>query len=457
MEENSAPKRRQLSLSAVARFLLLGVVAYTLIAAAFSFVFLKRIETQANFTRDVQIPLILTQTRNAVKIERLSSLVRSIFLAKDRRLERQIQLQIQALAQGFSFDHNGFLVERSQKVAEEAKTIAKLRQQARDKENATQPSPSANSIDARAVDELDRLATQAYERAIRDLDAMGTQLSGDAAVVADNIASEIQNSAGYMQVGWLLILVVPGLFAVTILIAAKHHLAAPIGAAIKNLERIGRNEPVLTLERLPLISELAMIDAAIVAYGQVSDDLHRTNSILQGLAEKDPLTGLANRRTFESYLAAVLTRPAISSPGVAIMMIDIDHFKSVNDTFGHLAGDRSLVAVANVLTSVPWQANHLAARYGGEEFVVVLEECSLEQAIERAEWLRRSVQELNIETGTGPFLRLTASVGVAVASSVSDQPPDIIARADRALYTAKKNGRNNVQVASLDIGISKAG
>jgi diguanylate cyclase (GGDEF)-like protein len=456
MEENSAPKRRQLSLSAVARFLLLGVVAYTLIAAAFSFVFLKRIETQANFTRDVQIPLILTQTRNAVKIERLSSLVRSIFLAKDRRLERQIQLQIQALAQGFSFDHHGFLVERSQKVADEAKTIAKLRQQARDKESSTQPSPSANSIDARVVDELDRLATQAYERAIRDLDAMGTQLSGDAAVVADNIASEIQNSAGYMQVGWLLILVVPGLFAVTILIAAKHHLAAPIGAAIKNLERIGRNEPVLTLERLPLISELAMIDAAIVAYGQVSDDLHRTNSILQGLAEKDPLTGLANRRTFESYLAAVLTRPAISSPGVAIMMIDIDHFKSVNDTFGHLAGDRSLVAVANVLTSVPWH-NHLAARYGGEEFVVVLEECSLEQAIERAEWLRRSVQELNIETGTGPFLRLTASVGVAVANSVSDQPPDIIARADRALYTAKKNGRNNVQVASFDIGISKAG
>ncbi|TCU28868.1 diguanylate cyclase (GGDEF)-like protein [Rhizobium azibense] len=456
MEENNAPKRRQLSLSAVARFLLIGVVAYTLIAAVFSFVFLKRIETQANFTRDVQIPLILTQTRNAVKIERLSSLVRSIFLAKDRRLERQIQLQIQALAQGFSFDHNGFLIERSQKVADEAKTIAKLRQQARDKESSTQP-PSATSIDVPAADELDRLATQAYERAIHDLDEMAAQLSGDAAVVADNIASEIQSSAGYMQVGWLFILVVPGLFAVTTLIAAKHHLAAPIGAAIKNLECIGRNEPVLTLERLPLISELAMIDAAIVAYGQVSDDLHRTNSILQGLAEKDPLTGLANRRTFESYLAAVLTHPAISSPSVAIMMIDIDHFKSVNDTFGHLAGDRSLVAVANVLTSVPWQANHLAARYGGEEFVVVLEECSLEQAIERAEWLRRSVQELNIETGTGPLLKLTASVGVAVANSVSDQPPDIIARADRALYTAKKNGRNNVQVASLDIGISKAG
>ncbi|MEF0941298.1 GGDEF domain-containing protein [Rhizobium sp. BR 362] len=451
MDDINGSRRRRLSLSFVGRLVLLGVVGYSLVAAGISLVLLNRIETQANFTRDTQIPLILTQTRNAVKIERLSSLLRSIYLAKDRRLERQIQLQIQALAQGFSFDQNARLVEGARQVAEETKIIAKLRQQARDlRESKTSSSPT----DTTDADDADRLTTQAYDRAMHTIDAMASQLSGDAAVVADDLAREIQRSAGHMQIGWILILLVPSLFATALLIAARHHLTAPIVAAIDNLERIGKHEQVVGLKRVPLLAELAMIDAAIVAYGQVSDDLHRTNAILHGLAEQDSLTGLANRRTFENYLTAALSRRA--APVLAVVMIDVDHFKSVNDTFGHLVGDRALAAVANVLASLPWHANSLIARYGGEEFVIVLEDCSQQQAIERAENLRRSIQELSIETHAGPSLRLTASFGLAVANHACKAPAEIVAAADAALYSAKRNGRNNVQVASRPGEMSKA-
>ncbi|WFU05617.1 GGDEF domain-containing protein (plasmid) [Rhizobium sp. CB3171] len=452
MDDIKGSSRRQLSLSFVGRLVLLGVVSYSLIAAGISLVLLNRIETQANFTRDTQIPLILTQTRNAVKIERLSSLLRSIYLAKDRRLERQIQLQIQALTQGFSFDQNARLIEGSRQIADETKIIAKLRQQARDLREGETSSATAASD----ADDVDKLTTQSYDRAMHTIDAMAAQLSGDAAVVADDLASEIQRSAGHMQVGWILILLVPSLFATVLLIAARRHLTAPIVAAIDNLERIGKNERVVSLKRAPRIAELAMIDAAIVAYGQVSDDLHRTNAILHGLAEQDPLTGLANRRTFENHLTSALSRRATVSPDLSIIMVDVDHFKSVNDTFGHLVGDRALAAVADVLSSLPWHANSLVARYGGEEFVIVLEDCSQQQAVERAESLRRSIQELSIETHGGTSLRLTASFGLAVASHASDAPAEIVAAADGALYSAKRNGRNNVQVASRPGEMSKA-
>lgn len=453
MEEIKGLRRRQLSLSFVGRFVLLGVVIYSLVAGGISLVLLNRIETQANFTRDTQIPLIMTQTRNAVKIERLSSLLRSIYLAKDRRLERQIQLQIQALTQGFSFDQNARLIEGSRQVADETKTIAKLRQEARD---LREGQPSSSGTEATMdPDDVDKLTTQAYDRAMHTVDTMASQLSGDAAVVADDLAREIQRSAGHMQIGWILILLVPSLFSAALLVAARHHLTAPIVAAIHNLERIGKHEQVVSLKRAPLIAELAMIDEAIVAYGQVSDDLHRTNAILHGLAEQDPLTGLANRRTFENYLTSALSRRA-GTPDLAIVMIDVDHFKSVNDTFGHLVGDKALAAVANVLTNLPWHADSLVARYGGEEFVVVLEDCSQQQAVERAESLRRSIQELSIETHAGTSLRLTASFGLAVANHARNAPAEIVAAADGALYSAKRNGRNNVQVASRPGDMSKA-
>jgi diguanylate cyclase len=160
-------------------------------------------------------------------------------------------------------------------------------------------------------------------------------------------------------------------------------------------------------------------------------------------ATLDGLTQLLNRNTFNRVLEQAISK---APKKVALVMLDIDHFKQFNDEYGHPLGDRVLEHVGQVLrNSLPPEA--VAARYGGEEFCVILQECTdLESARTFAEQLRLKIQSLRIKArGTDTVLdTISASFGVAISKS-GDTPESLLTRADDALYLAKRNGRNRVQ------------
>ncbi|HYP22469.1 MAG TPA: sensor domain-containing diguanylate cyclase, partial [Actinomycetota bacterium] len=158
---------------------------------------------------------------------------------------------------------------------------------------------------------------------------------------------------------------------------------------------------------------------------------------VQRLAETDGLTGLANRRTFETTLERELSRAARSGEPVTLVMVDVDHFKKLNDTHGHQTGDEVLKLVAGELASACRDFD-TAARYGGEEFAVILPSCSSSESLVVGERLRESIAA--IETVTD----VTASAGVATFPVHASDPEGLIKAADEALYESKRAGRNRV-------------
>ena len=161
------------------------------------------------------------------------------------------------------------------------------------------------------------------------------------------------------------------------------------------------------------------------------------------LARRDPLTGLPNRRYVDEHLPALLAAEGEGGPAV-VAMVDLDHFKRINDACSHEVGDRVLVAVAGLLGESA--ADGFAARLGGEEFLVVLTGLGRGDAVRRLDDLRHRIEEWHWAPLTGT-LPVTVSVGVAVASPGSTQS-EILARADAGLYAAKHGGRNQVVIAA---------
>ena len=160
-------------------------------------------------------------------------------------------------------------------------------------------------------------------------------------------------------------------------------------------------------------------------------------------ASTDALTGLPNRRYFDEF-CGLLARRRRSGDAVGVLMIDIDRFKRLNDTFGHATGDEVLRAVGGAIVSAV-REDDVPARYGGEEFVVLLRNPTPEVAFEVGERVRAAVGSLDLrKLGVG---RVSVSVGVAVARQVDQPIPELIAEADRALYRAKRGGRDRVIAA----------
>jgi two-component system, cell cycle response regulator len=174
------------------------------------------------------------------------------------------------------------------------------------------------------------------------------------------------------------------------------------------------------------------------------DQLRTTVDSSMELAVTDQLTGLHNRRYMESQLKAHLNRAARGGPPVSVLIADIDHFKRVNDLFGHDAGDDVIREFAARLAS-NFRPRDLACRFGGEEFVVIMPETAASDAMAIAERLRMSVEESPFVIGLArDRLEVTCSVGVAIAGPHEVDGDLLLKRADEALYEAKRTGRNKV-------------
>lgn len=158
----------------------------------------------------------------------------------------------------------------------------------------------------------------------------------------------------------------------------------------------------------------------------------------------DGLTGLLNRHAFDQCLGVVARRSQQSGCHMTVAMIDIDHFKRINDTYGHVAGDAVLRWTASWLKR-SFRSSDLVARYGGEEFVVAFTDSDAEQIEERLELLRRGIEGSTLRQGSdGPDITLSISIGTARTPRDGETPDAVLARADERLYEAKRSGRNRI-------------
>jgi diguanylate cyclase (GGDEF)-like protein len=182
----------------------------------------------------------------------------------------------------------------------------------------------------------------------------------------------------------------------------------------------------------------------ITARVRAEEALQRANEQLEQLALHDPLTGLANRRKFTERFEYDMARAVRARTPLSLLMVDIDHFKSINDRHGHIAGDACLKALAALLSGSV-RAVDLVARFGGEEFVVLQPEMSADQSLVAAERMRSQVEAHPVGIGGGaPPVAVTISVGAATSVGAALALEDLIARADKAVYRAKRAGRNQV-------------
>ncbi|WP_299819992.1 diguanylate cyclase [uncultured Jannaschia sp.] len=195
------------------------------------------------------------------------------------------------------------------------------------------------------------------------------------------------------------------------------------------------------------VDEIAMRIRTQLARKKRADKMRDTLDTGLKLAVIDPLTGLHNRRYGLSHLNRVAARCRAQGIRAGVVLMDIDHFKQVNDTYGHPAGDVVLAKVAQTLDN-SLRHEDLVARIGGEEFLAILPDTDINQMRFVAERLRNAVEELRIDVPGGQVLQVTLSIGVALLEDRDDAASRAMETADKALYSAKGAGRNRVRIAS---------
>jgi len=275
----------------------------------------------------------------------------------------------------------------------------------------------------------------------------------DEAVVHSEIDHEI--SSAYLQLA---------LFGVLVLLAAwfggEHLILRPIRSLVQTAARFGSGELQVRAAQRPLITEFEPLAVALddmaAKLAAREEELRIANQHLEELASLDGLSGLANRRGFDRELERQWQQTAERRRPLALMMVDIDHFKLFNDRYGHVR-DACLRAVGETLSLVALDKAVLVARYGGEEFALLLPGLDTARATALGEEVRRAVEDLLMTHAEAPCGLVTISIGVAsLVPERERSAADLVEAADHALYAAKRRGRNTV-AAHVPLVLSAAG
>ena len=243
------------------------------------------------------------------------------------------------------------------------------------------------------------------------------------------------------------------LFGLFVLILAwfggEQLIVRPIRSLVRTATRFGRGDLHVRATQEAWVAEFAPLAAALddmaAKLAEREEELKIANQHLEELASLDGLSGLANRRGFDREIEREWRRAIDCGTPLALMMVDIDHFKLFNDRYGHVAGDTCLRAVGETLSLVTLESAVLVARYGGEEFALLLPGLDIARATALADEARRAIEDLAINHSESPIGHVTVSIGVeARVPERFETPAHLIEAADAALYDAKRCGRNTV-------------
>jgi diguanylate cyclase (GGDEF)-like protein len=297
-----------------------------------------------------------------------------------------------------------------------------------------------------AAGSLSFAAADGSRRAINFARIPGTEsrliVSIDEAKVTAAINREIRTA--YLQLCFVCLFVLLGA-----LIAAEKLIINPIEVMTGMARRFGEGDGSARVARSRLPSEFMPLARAFNAMAaqlsQRERELVATNDRLTVMASIDMLSGLANRRGFQSRLDFEWMKAQQYNSELSLLMIDVDHFKLYNDTYGHPEGDTCLTRLGETLAGIAADTMGFAGRYGGEEFCLLLPNTGPVKALEVGETVRAAIQELALPHVTSSHQTVTVSVGVAATlPNDSQRPGDLIEAADAALYAAKHRGRNTV-------------
>jgi len=250
-------------------------------------------------------------------------------------------------------------------------------------------------------------------------------------------------------IGYLQLALIGALVLMVVWFGGEQLIVRPIRSLVRTVARFGRGDLHVRAHEERWVAEFEPLAAAFDDMADKlanrEEELRIANQHLEELASLDGLTGLANRRGFDRELQHAWEHAAERRAPLALMMIDIDHFKLYNDRYGHVAGDTCLRAVGETLSLVTLEEAVLVARYGGEEFALLLPGLDLARAAALAEEARKAIEDLMINHAQSPSGLVTISIGVEALVPERGRPAaELVEAADTALYAAKRGGRNTV-------------
>jgi diguanylate cyclase (GGDEF)-like protein len=314
----------------------------------------------------------------------------------------------------------------------------------------TLPSLSAVADKAIGSDKLDGSLsftdTEGTKRIVHFVRIPGTQSRLVVSIDESNVTAAINREirTAYLQLLFVCLFVLLGA-----LVAAERLIIRPIEMMVAMAKRFGQGDWSVRVARNHLPEEFVPLARAFNTMAaqliERERELVATNERLTVIASIDMLSGLANRRGFQSRLDFEWMKAQQYGSELALLMIDVDHFKLFNDSYGHPEGDVCLARLGETLAGIAAGTMGFAGRYGGEEFCLLLPNVDSQRALEIGEIVRAAVQNLAMPHCTSHYQTVTVSVGVACTKpNEKQQPGDLIEAADAALYAAKHRGRNAV-------------
>ncbi|SEG52849.1 GGDEF domain-containing protein [Marinobacterium lutimaris] len=502
---------------------------------------LDGIAEKARETRDVHVPAITRWRHNTQRSEQLYNFINTLYRSEDPTRVRNIRLQSQVLANGFSFEPDKQLAKQAERVMQSVLPLTntrlkqhqleqamamranRIRQSTDRLENlflnreppmlaavtvshltfttaaetryaslhatnwpelidnirATEESitnllqyhnehnEAAQELlallqqqraDANQILSLQSEAEAYYQSAINEQRHLSSLLNTDATLSAQDLAQRMEDDAGRVQtLAWTFILAFVAIGALLIF-GFNYLVLRPILKASNALEMASAGKPIAASDKQhTFFSELNMIARNVQRYGDTTQELRRLNNELEKLSQLDGLTGIANRRHFDTALQQEFNRAQRHRQSLALVLLDIDHFKQINDHHGHLQGDDCLKAFASLLRRFTQRSGDLAARYGGEEFVLILPTLPLTEAQNLCEQIRAETPQLSLYSSQGELISLSVSAGLAYTDTPTlCSTEEMLETADTALYEAKKGGRNQVVTRLVNTTASSA-
>lgn len=398
---------------------------------------MDRIRHLATDTRTSLLPELLEHQRDTMALKRIQQYGTLILESADSKARAESMVEIARLVS--QLQHDPAIFGLAQRAETRVGALERAREQG-DLLRAQGHGPEADAAESQA--------RQDWRNIYQSLDGLSEALLKDASDRGGRRTDEFDFLGRQVQT---LVAIVYGMLCLALLavgLLVHQWLIKPILLTTVALDRTESSPavalPVAQIREIDLFyRSVERIAASLTEIEEAHRQARGAQAELRRLASIDELTGVANRRWFTAMANRELERCRRFNHPLGLLMIDVDHFKRVNDTHGHAVGDEVLRAFTRVLEG-NLRSVDLLGRLGGEEFAVILPEAEEKAALQTGERLRAAVEALQFPFEDGTLLQITTSVGIAILANGGESLDSLLARADAALYEAKRGGRNRV-------------